>query len=107
VKLKKETLAYFWIEFKDDGKCKSCCIGALALLFICIFGRMLLTVGLENIKKFKKILGTLYDTEEQKVSLLGSIVDQSHSIIKKGAPLKNNVIWMNSKAICNHLFVPF
>jgi hypothetical protein len=50
VKLNKETWAYFWNKFEDDGKLKSCCIGELVLLFICIFGRMLLTVGLENTK---------------------------------------------------------
>jgi hypothetical protein len=83
VKLNKETLAYFWNKFEDDGKLKSCCIVELALLFICIFGRMLLTVGLENTKKMFKLLGMPYDVEEQKVSILSSIVDQSYSIIKK------------------------
>jgi hypothetical protein len=38
------------MNFEKDGKHKSCCIGELALLFVCIFGRMLLTVGLENTK---------------------------------------------------------
>jgi hypothetical protein len=50
VKLNKETLTYFWNEFEDDGKHKLPCIGELALLFACIFGRMLLTIGLENTK---------------------------------------------------------
>jgi hypothetical protein len=37
VKLNKETLTYFWKEFKNDGKHKSWCIGELALLFVDIF----------------------------------------------------------------------
>ena len=83
VKLNKETLTYFWKEFENDGKHKLQCIGELALLFVRIFGRMLLTIGLENTKKMFKLLGTPYDIEAQKVSILSSIVDQSHSIIKK------------------------
>jgi hypothetical protein len=51
VKLNKETLAYFWNKFEDDGKYKSCCIGELALLFMLLFGKMLLIIGLENMKK--------------------------------------------------------
>jgi hypothetical protein len=50
VKLNKEALAYIWNEFKDDSKHKSCCIGELTLLFVCIFGRMLVTIGLKNTK---------------------------------------------------------
>jgi hypothetical protein len=83
VKLNKETLTYFLKEFKNDGKHKLRCIGELALLFVHIFGRMLLTVGLENMKKMFKLLGMPYDIEAQKVSILSSIVDQRHSIIKK------------------------
>jgi hypothetical protein len=97
VKLNKETLTYFWKEFENDGKHKSQCIGELAILSVCIFGRMLLTVGLENTKKMFKLLGMPYDVEARKVSILSSIVDQSHSIIKKGASPKYNVIWMMSK----------
>jgi hypothetical protein len=90
VKLNKEMLTYFWKEFKNDGKHKLRCIGELALLFVCIFGRMLLTVGLENTKKmFKLLLGMPYDIEAQKVSILSSIVDQSHSIIKKKVRLQS------------------
>jgi hypothetical protein len=81
VKLNKETLTYFWKEFENDGKHKLQCIGELAILFVCIFGRMLLTVRLENTKKMFKLLGTPYDVEARKVSILSSIVDQSHSII--------------------------
>jgi hypothetical protein len=44
VKLNKEALAYFWNEFEDDSKHKLCCIGELALLFVHIFGRILLTL---------------------------------------------------------------
>jgi hypothetical protein len=51
----------FWNEFKDDGKHKLHCIAELALLFVHIFGRMVLTVGLENAKKLLKLLGMLYD----------------------------------------------
>jgi hypothetical protein len=47
-----------------------------------------------------KLLGKPYDIEAQKVSILSSIVDQSHSIIKKkGASPKYNVIWMILKKI--------
>jgi hypothetical protein len=81
VKLNKEMLTYFWKEFENDGKHKLQCIGELAILFECIFGRMLLTIGLENTKKMLKLLGTPCDIEAQKVSILSSIVDQSHSII--------------------------
>jgi hypothetical protein len=56
VKLNEEILTYFWKEFKNDGKHKSQCIGELALLFVCIFGRMLLTVALENTKKCSNYL---------------------------------------------------
>jgi hypothetical protein len=108
VNLKKETLTYFWNEFKDDGKHKSCCIGELALLFIHVFDRMLLTVGLENTKKMFKLLGMLYDVDEQKVSILSSIVDQSYSIMKrKGVALRNNIICMESKGIFSPLFLLF
>jgi hypothetical protein len=51
VKLNKEMLTYFWKEFENDGKLKSWCIVELAILFVHIFGRMLLTIGLENTKK--------------------------------------------------------
>jgi hypothetical protein len=54
-----------------------------------------------------KLLGTPYDIKAQKVSILSLIVDQSHSIIKKGVSPKYNVIWMISKQICNHSFVNF
>jgi hypothetical protein len=50
-KLNKETLTYFWKEFENNGKLKLRCIDELALLFVYIFGRMLLTIGLENTKK--------------------------------------------------------
>jgi hypothetical protein len=89
VKLNKETLTYFWKEFKNEGKHKLRCIGELALLFVHIFGRMLLTIGLENTKKMFKLLGTPYDVEAQKVSILSLIVDQSHSIIKKKVHLQS------------------
>jgi hypothetical protein len=56
MELNKETLAYFWKEFENDGKHKSQCIGELALLFVNIFGRMLLTIGLENTKKCSNYL---------------------------------------------------
>jgi hypothetical protein len=74
-------LTYFWKEFKNDGKHKSWCIGELAILFVCILGIMLLTVGLENTKKMFELLGMPYDVEAQKVSIPSLIVDQSHSII--------------------------
>jgi hypothetical protein len=61
MKLNKEALSYFWNEFEDDGKHKLCCIDELALLFVCQFGRMVLTVGLENAKKMLKLLGMPYD----------------------------------------------
>jgi hypothetical protein len=48
-----------------------------------MFGRMVLTVGLENTQKKFKLLGMPYDVEDRKVSILSSIVDQSYSIIKK------------------------
>ena len=83
MKLNKETLTYFWKEFEDDGKHKSRCIGELALLVVRVFGRMLLTVGLEHTKKMFKLLGMPYDVEEQKVSILSLIVNQSYSIMKK------------------------
>jgi hypothetical protein len=38
--------------------------------------RMLLTIGLENTKNRFKLLGTAYDVEEWKVSIISSIVDQ-------------------------------
>jgi hypothetical protein len=56
VKLNKETLTYFWKEFKDDDKHKSHCIGELACLVIRIFGRMLLTVWLKHTKKYSNYL---------------------------------------------------
>jgi hypothetical protein len=77
VKLNKETLTYFWKEFEYDSKHKLWCIGELAILFVRIFGRMLLTVGLENTKKMFKLLGMPYDVEAQKVSILSSIVHHS------------------------------
>jgi hypothetical protein len=63
-------LTYFWNEFEDDadGKHKSCCIGELALLFVCVFETMVLTVGLENAKKMFKLLGMPYDVEDQKLA---------------------------------------
>jgi hypothetical protein len=39
VNLDKETLTYFWKEFKNNGKHKLRCIGELPLLFVCIFGK--------------------------------------------------------------------
>jgi hypothetical protein len=107
VKLNKEMLTNFWKEFENDGKHKSWCIGELTLLFVHIFGRMLLTIGLENTKKMFKLLGMPYDIEAHKVSILSSIVDQSDSIIKKGASPKYNIIWMVLKQICNYSFVHF
>jgi hypothetical protein len=89
VKLNKETLTYFWKEFKNDGKHKLWCIGELTILFVHIFGRMLLTVGLENTKNMFKLPGTPYDVEAQKVSILSLIVDQSHSVIKKKVHLES------------------
>jgi hypothetical protein len=83
VKLNKEMLTYFWKEFEDDGKHKSRCIGELALLIVHVFGRMLLTVGLKHTQKMFKLLGMPYDVEEQKFSILSSIVNQSYSIMKK------------------------
>jgi hypothetical protein len=56
VKLNKEMLTYFWKEFENDGKHKWLCIGELAILFVRIFGRMLLTVGLDNTKKSSNYL---------------------------------------------------
>jgi hypothetical protein len=56
VKLNKEMLTNFWKEFENDGKHKSQCIGELTLLFVHIFGRMLLTIGLENTKKCSNYL---------------------------------------------------
>jgi hypothetical protein len=56
MKLNKETLTYFWKEFKNKGKHKLWCIGELALLFAHIFGKMLLTIGLENTKKYSNYL---------------------------------------------------
>jgi hypothetical protein len=105
VKLNKEALTYFWNEFKDDGKHKLCCIGELALHFIRVFGRILLTVGLGNIKKMFKLLGMLHDVEDRKVSILSSIVDQSYSTMKKCAALRNNFVFMVSKGIFNHLLL--
>jgi hypothetical protein len=76
IKPNKEMLAYFGNKFKDDSsyKHKSHCIGDLALLFVNIFGRMLLTVRLENMKKMFRILGTLCDSEVQKVIIRHSII---------------------------------
>jgi hypothetical protein len=56
VKLNKQMLTYFWKEFKDDGKHKSRCIGELALLIVRVFGRMLLTLGLNHTKKCSNYL---------------------------------------------------
>jgi hypothetical protein len=56
VKLNKETLTYFWKEFENDGKHKLWCIGEQAILFVHIFGRILLTFGLENTKKCSNYL---------------------------------------------------
>jgi hypothetical protein len=50
MKLNKETLTYFWKEFKNHGMHKLWCIGELALLFVHIFGRMLLTIRLKYTK---------------------------------------------------------
>jgi hypothetical protein len=83
VKLNKEMLTYFWKEFEDNGKHKLHCIGELALLVIHVFGRMLLTVGLKHTQKMFNLLGMPYDVEEQKVSILSSIVNQSYLIMKK------------------------
>jgi hypothetical protein len=49
-KLNKETLTYFWKEFENNGKHKSQCIGEGVFHFVCIFGRMLLTIGLAYTK---------------------------------------------------------
>jgi hypothetical protein len=83
VKLNKDALTFFWNEFEDDGKHKLHCIGELALLFICIFGRMVITVGLENAKNIFKLLGMPYDVKDQTFIILSSIVDQSYSNIRK------------------------
>jgi hypothetical protein len=87
MKLNKEALTYFWNEFGDAGKHKMHCIGDFELLFVCIFGKMF------------KLLGMPYDVEDQEVSILSSIVDQSYSIMKKGAALSNNIVFMVSKGV--------
>jgi hypothetical protein len=53
-----------------------------------------------------KLLGMPYDVEDQNVSILSSIVDQSYSIMKrKGMALRNKIVFMVSKGIFNHLFL--
>ena len=52
-----------------------------------------------------KLLGMPYDVEEQKVSILSSIVNQSYSIMKKGASLMITIMLMEAKAIFNLLFL--